>query len=476
MVNLGIVRLGILLLVTLVCGCGYVMFSALLGSSHFDSYLHCRDRRCFPLYYKSALRLPFHSSSSFSSSHSSLSSLVFTPLQRPLEDDAGSPASTSLANIVFGIAASARLWDKRKEYVSLWWRADAMRGFVWLDQPVGNWSDSFPAFKISANTSHFRYTNRRGRRSALRISRVVSETFRMGLSNVHWFVMGDDDTFFATENLIKVLSKYDHRQFYYIGANSESHFQNLNFSYNMAYGGGGFALSYPLAEALEKMQDDCLHRNPSLYGSDDRMHACMAELGVPLTKEPGFHQFDICGDASGLLAAHPVTPLISLHHLDAIYPVFPNMSRVQALEHLNKAIQVDHGGIFQQSICYDKLKKLSFSVSWGYVVQVARGIVLPQEFEVPTRTFTSWHRKNDEVSYAFNTRSAAKDSCKQPVLFYMQDVFSGADGLSTSNYTKEVRKRANCQWTMPSPDALHWIHVVKAKARNTWHHAGSAVI
>jgi hypothetical protein len=39
-----------------------------------------------------------------------------------------------------------------------------------------------------------------------------------------------------------------------------------------------------------KMQDRCIHRYPGLYGSDDRMQACMAELGVPLTKQIGFHQ------------------------------------------------------------------------------------------------------------------------------------------------------------------------------------------
>ena len=58
----------------------------------------------------------------------------------------------------------------------------------------------------------------------------------------------------------------------------------------MAYGGGGFAISYPLAKELAKMQDRCMQRYPALYGSDDRMQACMAELGVPLTKEAGFHQ------------------------------------------------------------------------------------------------------------------------------------------------------------------------------------------
>lgn len=102
--------------------------------------------------------------------------------------------------------------------------------------------------------------------------------------------MGDDDTVFVPDNLARVLNKYDHGDMYYIGSSSESHLQNLVFSYNMAFGGGGFAISYPLAKAIEKMQDRCLQRYPDLYGSDDRMHACMAELGVPLTKELGFHQ------------------------------------------------------------------------------------------------------------------------------------------------------------------------------------------
>jgi hypothetical protein len=27
-----------------------------------------------------------------------------------------------------------------------------------------------------------------------------------------------------------------------------------------------------------------------MFGSDDRLYACISELGVPLTKNPGFHQ------------------------------------------------------------------------------------------------------------------------------------------------------------------------------------------
>ena len=102
--------------------------------------------------------------------------------------------------------------------------------------------------------------------------------------------MGDDDTLFFPDNLVRVLSKYDHDQYYYIGSTSESHQQNIVYNYGMAYGGGGFAISYPLAKALANLQDRCIERYPGLYGSDDRIHACMSELGVPLTKERGFHQ------------------------------------------------------------------------------------------------------------------------------------------------------------------------------------------
>lgn len=105
-----------------------------------------------------------------------------------------------------------------------------------------------------------------------------------------WFVMGDDDTVFFTENLVTVLSKYDHNQMYYIGANSESVEQDVVHSYSMAYGGGGFAISYPLAAELVKVLDGCINRYASMYGSDQKIHGCLTEIGVPVTKELGFHQ------------------------------------------------------------------------------------------------------------------------------------------------------------------------------------------
>lgn len=169
--------------------------------------------------------------------------------------------NTNLKNIVFGIAASSKLWQSRKYYVREWWQKRTMRGYVWLETPInGTWDEFAPPFKISANTSQFKYSRPKGNRAALRLTRIVTETFKLGLKNVDWFVMGDDDTIIFTDNLVRMLSNYDPKQMHYIGSHSESHVQNTRFSYSMAYGGGGFAISYPLARALATTQDGCLNR------------------------------------------------------------------------------------------------------------------------------------------------------------------------------------------------------------------------
>lgn len=389
------------------------------------------------------------------------------------------PKPTSLTHIVFGIASSAKLWGKRKSYVKLWWRPGLLRGVVWLDRPVAiskREVSSMPSIRISGNTSRFRYTNKRGRRSAIRISRIVAETFRLGLSDVRWFVMGDDDTVFLPENLLAVLSRLDHREFYYIGSQSESHLQNIFFSHGMAYGGGGFAISYPLAAALSKMQDRCIQRYPELYGSDDRIQACMAELGVQVTHHSGFHQYDIHGNLFGLLAAHPVAPLVSLHHLDVVTPVFPNETRAAGLRRLfDGPVRLDSSATMQQSICYDREKMWTISVSWGFAVQIVSGILSPREMEKPLRTFLNWHRKADYTGYAFNTRPVARTPCLRPFVFYLQ--LARIDAKKTNRTVTHYGPRrlldgggsnGDCNWTDKAPTMIEKVVVSKPIQSSMW--------
>uniref|UniRef100_A0A803MW75 Uncharacterized protein n=1 Tax=Chenopodium quinoa TaxID=63459 RepID=A0A803MW75_CHEQI len=387
------------------------------------------------------------------------------------QDEEEKEEPTQLKHIVFGIAASSFLWDKRKEYIKHWWRPNQTRGVVWLDGNVKTYkNENLPKIRISEDTSKLRYTNRLGSRSALRISRVVSETLNLGLKDVRWFVMGDDDTVFVVDNVVRILEKYDYNQYYYIGSNSESHVQNIIFSYAMAYGGGGFAISYPLAKELAKMQDRCIQRYPALYGSDDRIQACMAELGVPLTKELGFHQYDVYGDLLGLLAAHPVTPLVSIHHLDVVEPIFPGMTRPQAIRHLFESVSQDSASIMQQSICYDKKRFWSISVSWGYVVQIIRGVVSPRELEMPTRTFLNWYKRADYTGYSFNTRPVTRHPCQSPFIFYMSRTrYDRGSKQTIGIYRAHDRyKHPFCRWKMENPEKIDSVVVLKRPDNLRW--------
>ncbi|GFZ06805.1 fringe-like protein [Actinidia rufa] len=318
----------------------------------------------------------------------------------PIHQNTKTPEKTQLHHVVFGIAASEKLWHRRKNYIKLWWRPREMRGFVWLDKPVlGNDvkdKDTLPSIKISSNvTSKFKYTNKDGHPSAIRISRIVSETVRLGLEDV----------------------------------------------------------SYALAKALEKMQDRCIERYPDLYGSDDRIQACMAELGVPLTKEVGFHQFDVYGNLFGLLAAHPIAPIVSLHHLDVVEPIFPYVDRAQALERLKVSMKLDSAGLMQQSICYDKAENWTVSVSWGYAVQIFQSIVSARKMEIIQKTFLNWYKHADDyTAFAFNTRAFRRNSCLKPSVYMLSNaLYNPSLNRTASEYFRYLTPGPKCKQGRAGP-------------------------
>ncbi|KAF4403885.1 hypothetical protein G4B88_014341, partial [Cannabis sativa] len=69
-------------------------------------------------------------------------------------------------------------------------------------------------------------------------------------------------------------------------SNSKSYQPNVKYSFDMAFGGGGVAISHSSA----KVFDSCLMRYAHLYGSDARIFSCVVEIGVGITHELGFHQ------------------------------------------------------------------------------------------------------------------------------------------------------------------------------------------
>ncbi|CAI9776404.1 unnamed protein product [Fraxinus pennsylvanica] len=269
------------------------------------------------------------------------------------------------------------------------------------------------------------------------MTHLILETFKAEKEGVRWYILADDDTVFFINNLADVLARYDHNKYFYIGMNSESHASNVFHSFNMAFGGAGYALSFPLAEALVNNLDVCIKRYPTLYGSDHIVQSCVADLGVSLTREKGFHQFDVHGDISGLLSAHPQAPLVSLHHLDYINPIFPYMNQKESLNHLMEAAKIDESRLLQQSICYDKPKNWSFSISWGYSVQLYEAIFLPSMLQRPLQTFTPWSKYVWPL-FLFNTRIPSKNRCKARHFFFFDSVENKSDNYFITSYSRRM--------------------------------------
>ncbi|KAJ7960151.1 Transferring glycosyl group transferase [Quillaja saponaria] len=344
--------------------------------------------------------------------------------------------ATNISHIVFGLGGSLNTWRDRSHYSKLWWDENTTRGFLWLDgKPdidILRAEEASVPYRISEEWTRFKYLSSQ---PAVRIARIVHESFKLGLPNVRWFVMGDDDTMFFTENLVSVLAKYDHNEMYYIGANSESVEQNVAHGYEMAFGGGGFAVSYPLAEKLVQILDDCLYRYYYFYGSDQRIWACVSE-------------FDIRGNSYGLLAAHPLAPLLSLHHLDYLDPMFPNQTQIDSLKSLMGAYRVDPSRILQQSFCYDRSRRWSISVSWGYTIQIYTTIQMPKDLQIPLQTFRTWGSWSDGP-FTFNTRTITSDPCEEPIIYFLDQVEEVGKSGSLTSYKKFVAEDAkNCKPTV----------------------------
>lgn len=185
-------------------------------------------------------------------------------------------------------------------------------------------------------------------------------------------------------------------------------------------------------------------------------------------------QYDVYGNLLGLLGAHPVAPLVSLHHLDVVDPIFPGQTRVEGLRKLFESVEHDSASIIQQSFCYSKKNYWSVSLSWGYVVQVVRGIISPRELEMPTRTFLNWYKRADYTAYAFNTRPVARHPCQKPVLFYMSSVkYDEKRRQIIGVYSRHKEPYPYCRWKSDSPEKLNSIVVLKRSDGSRWERVSS---
>lgn len=153
---------------------------------------------------------------------------------------------------------------------------------------------------------------------------------------------------------------------------------------------------------------------------------------------------DIRGDPYGLLAAHPLAPLVSLHHLDYVKPMFPTLTRKDSLKKFHGTYETDPGRALQHSLCYDFSRNWSVSVSWGYTVQLYPSLMTAKKLETALLTFQSWRTWSKEP-FTFNTRSLSSNPCERPILYFLDRVEDGTGRTLTTykRYNDESMKKCD---------------------------------
>lgn len=155
-----------------------------------------------------------------------------------------------------------------------------------------------------------------------------------------------------------------------------------------------------------------------------------------------FSQFDIRGDPFGILSAHPLAPLLSLHHLDNLKPMFPNQTQIESVESLMRAYRIDPRRILQQSFCYNHRRKWSVTIAWGYTVQIYASLLTAKDLQTPLLTFKTWRSWSDGP-FTFNTRPMSSDPCGQPITYFLDKVQEVGRSGTLTTYKRFVAKIGN---------------------------------
>lgn len=173
-------------------------------------------------------------------------------------------------------------------------------------------------------------------------------------------------------------------------------------------------------------------------------------------------------DISGFLSAHPQSPLVTLHHLDIVLPIFPSLSRRDALNHFMKAATLDQSRLLQQTICYHKQKQWSFSIAWGYSAHIYE-LILPRSIlKKPLETFIPWSLKPKPPDYMFNTRPfLPKHPCDAPHVFYLESIEKNVtENRIVSSYVRSApRGTSTCPLSNNSADYISKIQVFSSASK-----------
>ncbi|KAH7544858.1 hypothetical protein FEM48_Zijuj01G0030600 [Ziziphus jujuba var. spinosa] len=145
------------------------------------------------------------------------------------------------------------------------------------------------------------------------------------------------------------------------------------------------------------------------------------------------------------------------------------MGPIEAIERLRRPMSLDSAGLMQQSICYDRRRRWTVSVSWGFSVQIIRGFIKARDMEIPGRTMLNWYRTYDENGYPFNTRPFFEHKCQKPFVYYLSNaVFYSKTNKTITEYISDRARSPKCEWKMANPFRIQKVVVHKRPDPNLW--------
>uniref|UniRef100_A0A8I7B3S2 Uncharacterized protein n=1 Tax=Hordeum vulgare subsp. vulgare TaxID=112509 RepID=A0A8I7B3S2_HORVV len=172
------------------------------------------------------------------------------------------------------------------------------------------------------------------------------------------------------------------------------------------------------------------------------------------------------------MAAHPIAPFISIHHVEFVDPIYPGLNSLESLELFTKAMKTEPMSFLQRSVCYDKKQKLTLAISLDYVVQVYPSVLLRPELERSERTYIAFKRMSQRTEFDFDTKEIQKSMCKKSVLFFLKDVWKDGN-ITRGSYIRsserdDLKRKVFC-FRSPSLSDIDKIQVSASPLSKRWH-------
>ena len=327
--------------------------------------------------------------------------------------------------IAYGLCSSVQTFPGRLEVMTQWWQP-GMSGAVFVDtMPEGYDRQDVPkGLEVAISSRPWAFVSEAERCAWSQITDLYRK-----FPQSDWFVIGDDDTLFVPEAVELYLRSLPASKKWYIGAPSESISQrelygNLVLSdgevmKDFAFGGGGIIISRALMVEMAQQMPQCLHNYSGLFGSDQRIAVCAHHAGGTLSQNQGMHQCDLVStNIASMLEAHPLTPLLSLHHMSNVH-----LPQGTTLMDVRGAIRRNPFGALQQSVCIASAGL--FSISSGLSVRWW-----------PARTFislfdlldaTQQHKLSSDTMARFSYSANLSESEANGISDTLQTIYTSSD-------------------------------------------------